>query len=107
LWHWVLPRQEAEWRRFLQLSGRGQRDFGVEVDAVVAHELAPIRLQGGDEAAAYLLAGIWPLRLSGLKIDTIASENVGNCQRLGFLFGIVGSKFRKVRNILDERWHEV
>lgn len=102
-WHWVLLCDEAGWRRFLRLSGRGERDpiyastdvegrttylraakllqpddFGVEMDAVVAHELAHIWLRGGDEATTARLGDLWRQRLSAPKPGKIAPENAGN-----------------------------
>jgi len=83
-WHWVLVCDQAGWRRFLRLSGRGEEDpiyastdlagrttylrgtglsnagdFGVEMDEVVAHELAHIRLNSQDESKARALARRW------------------------------------------------
>jgi hypothetical protein len=83
-WHWVLVCDEAGWRRFLRLSGRDEHEaiyastdleacttylrgdkllnsksFGAEMDTVVAHELAHIRLNSGDEARVDSLARMW------------------------------------------------
>jgi hypothetical protein len=83
-WHWVLLCDEAGWRQFLRLSGRSEGEaiyastdleacttylrgaklfnlsnFGADADEVVAHELAHIRLDSQDEAAAQDLARVW------------------------------------------------
>lgn len=83
-WHWVLICDEAGWRRFLRLSGRGEHDaiyastdlsgrttylrgakllypydLHAEPDDIIAHELAHIRLQTSSEMRADSLARLW------------------------------------------------
>lgn len=83
-WHWVLVCDEAGWRRFLRLSGRGEQaeiyastdlsgrttyirgakllypyDLQADPDDIIAHELAHIRLQSSSEARADSLARLW------------------------------------------------
>lgn len=91
-WHWVLVCDEAGWRRFLRLSGRGEQaaiyastdlegrttylrgaqlllpsDFGAEINAVAAHELAHIQLNSGDESQVASLARTWEHQAIDLK----------------------------------------
>jgi hypothetical protein len=102
-WHWVLVCDESGWRRFLRVSGRGENepiyastdledrttylrgdklvgrgDFGAEMDRVVAHELAHIRLNGGDEAEAECLAQDWLRSARLLPRAKSAPENGGD-----------------------------
>ncbi len=102
-WHWVLVCDEAGWSRFLRISGRGGQDsiyastdlaarttylrgakvsaasdFGVEMDRVVAHELAHIRLNSDDESKAEALASLWRSNPESTKPDTAGIENTGN-----------------------------
>jgi hypothetical protein len=83
-WHWVLICDEAGWRRFLRLSGRGDRegiyastdlaerttylrgvkllypyDLYAEPDDIIAHELAHIWLDSSNESSADSLARRW------------------------------------------------
>ena len=83
-WHWVLICDEAGWRRFLRLSGRGERegidastdlagrityfrgskllypfDLQAEPDDIVAHELAHIWLNSSSESDSDKLARWW------------------------------------------------
>jgi len=102
-WHWVLVCDEAGWGRFLRLSGRdgqdsiyastdlaarttylrGARlatpgDFGAELDRVVAHELAHIRLNSRDEPSAEALARLWSREREERQRASTGSENTGN-----------------------------
>jgi hypothetical protein len=110
-WHLVLVCDEAGWRRFLRLSGRQESatiyastdltsrttylrgakflnsgDFGARPEDMVAHELAHIRLQNSDEAAAAALARRWQqLRLpAGVPggVEAAGTDNPG-MDRLG------------------------
>lgn len=102
-WHWVLVCDEAGWRRFLRLSGRGEQDsiyastdlaarttylrgakllnasdFGVELDGVVAHELAHIRLSTEDESKADALSRAWRRTRDETKLAATGAANTGN-----------------------------
>jgi hypothetical protein len=95
----VLVCDEAGWERFLRLSGRWEgdpiyastdlagratylrgaklltyEDFGVELDNVMRHELAHIRLNSTDEAEAEALSR------QGAEVnwDTKQTQNTGN-----------------------------
>jgi len=86
-WHWVLVCDEAGWRRFLRLTGREEGaaiyastdlagrttyirgakllnpyDLAADPDAILAHELAHIRLHTESEARAAELARLWQER---------------------------------------------
>jgi hypothetical protein len=102
-WHWVLVCDEAGWRRFLRLSGREEQDdiyastdletrtsylrgakllqpgdFGIELNDIVAHELAHIQLHGGDESEAESLARDWERRSNGPNLAPRSPEDAGN-----------------------------
>lgn len=102
-WHWVLLCDEAGWRRFLRLSGRqggeaiyastdlearttylrgaklfNLSDFGAAADDVVGHELAHIRLNSSDEAAAEDLAHRWQRSFVKDDVGSLRAGNPGN-----------------------------
>jgi hypothetical protein len=102
-WHWVLVCDEAGWRRFLRLSGRGEQDsiyastdlagratylrgaklfsasgFGVGLNHVVAHELAHIWLNTEDESKADELARAWSRNPDEPGRDANEAADAGN-----------------------------